>query len=533
VLTKRATLFGDGAALAHRQDGEWVELSYSQLAIRAGTLGTVLRDRGIEPGDRIAILSESRIEWAIAFFAAVHAGAIVVPLDTQLTSDELAPILDDCQPRIIFASPQFVEAAESLTERLPGMQLVELGHCRLRELPPRTEAQCLGTAKLRDSTALIIYTSGTTGRPKGVMISDRGLMFQIHALAESFDIRPGDQLLSVLPLNHLLELTCGFLAMLYRGATICFAQTLFPHELSAMLRERRVRVWLGVPLLFRSVRLAIERKLAEAPPLQRMAFRLAWQLSGVLPSRRIRARLFRSIHRQFGGKLEILVSGGAPLEIETARFMHCIGLPVLEGYGLTETSPAIALNTPKEHRIGSVGRPLPGAEVEIRGGEILTRGDHVMLGYFHDEALTREVIDEDGWLRTGDLGRVDGDGFLYVHGRRKSLIVLGGGKKVQPEEVEAVVERLPGVAEACVVGCETPGSRGFEEVCAVVVPVEGANSEQILASLKAQLESVAAFKRPTLVRFREEPLPRTTTRKVRRNRVKEWLRRQILDKEPA
>lgn len=357
------------------------------------------------------------------------------------------------------------------------------------------------------------------------MITYKNLMFQVRTQAENTDVGAGDRVLSILPLNHLLELTCGFLGVLFPGGTICFANTLFPHELAECMQDRKIRAMLGVPLLYRSIQSGIERRIQNAPVRTRILFRLAWLLAGILPWNGVRRRLFRRIHQTFGGRLRILVSGGAPLSRPVSRFLERIGMPILQGYGLTETSPVVSLNMPCANRPGSVGRPLPGVEVRIQDGEILTRGPHVMKGYYRNEPLTREVIDAEGWFHTGDLGRIDADGFLYVTGRRKSLIVLGGGKKVQPEEIEAVLVESPKIQEICVLGrtaCRGP-NQGQEEVCAVIVPAEGVSLPEIEAEIRRLGAEFAPFKRPSRIHVYPEELPKTTTRKVKRNVLGEWL----------
>jgi len=235
----------------------------------------------------------------------------------------------------------------------------------------------------------------------------------------------------------------------------------------------------------------------------------------------VRRFLHAPVLRAFGGSLRALYSGGAALDVDVARGFERMGLRIFEGYGLSETSPVIATNTPAAYRVGSVGRPLPGVEVRISAdGEIQTRGPHVMRGYLDRPDLTAAVLDADGWLRTGDLGRVDDDGFLHVTGRAKDVIVLGGGKKVYPDEVEQVLAQSPRFAEVCVLG--VAARHGNEEVCAVVVPA-AADEVDADAAVQAALESLAAFKRPTRVVVRREPIPRTTTRKAKRAVLARWV----------
>jgi long-chain acyl-CoA synthetase len=257
----------------------------------------------------------------------------------------------------------------------------------------------------------------------------------------------------------------------------------------------------------------------------------------------MRRRVFAKIHQRFGGKLEYFVSGGAPLDEATMRFFDSIGLPVYQGYGLAEASPVITTNGPLANRPGSVGKPLPGVELRIdenNGGEILTRGPHIMRGYFNDPALTQKFIDREGWLHTGDIGYIDDDGFLFVSGRQKNIIVLGSGKKVQPEEIEDVLFEHPFIQEGCIIGAiATSGLlAGSEEVCAIAVASEAAiqqcksRSADVLNELRSVIQSraeqLAPCKRPTRIVLRTEPLPRTSSRKVRRHSLSQWLAQEVM-----
>jgi len=507
ILEDRAEASGGRVALSIREKGAWREVTYSDLSRQVRSVSGLLVRSAIGGGDRIAVLSESRPEWAIAFLGAVRNGAIVVPLDPKLTVHELAPILADCAPRLLFASNRYVDAALELARVTPSLEGVVL----LQEDPRHPDLTSLANLKhgpgarerepaLQDC-AVIAYTSGTTGRPKGVRISYGSLAFQADCFERAFDLTEDEVFLSMLPLNHLFELTCGLLSVLNAGGQVAYCESLFPDEIAEAMRDRRATRMLTVPVFLRALRRGLEAKMgsADAPA------------ANVLSA--------------FGGRFAAFHSGGAPLERGVAEFFDRLGLRVFEGYGLTETSPVIATNLPGQSRIGSVGPPLPRTEVRISesDGEILVRGPHVMLGYHGQDDLTREVIDSDGWFHTGDLGSIDADGFLYVTGRLKSLIVLPTGKKVQPEEVEAVLAASPLVKEVCVLGRDEGSG---EEVQAVAVPSEallsrsGNDLEELREAIEADFAErarvLAAFKRPARIRVVSRELPRTTTGKVRR-----------------
>lgn len=551
----RLARFAARTALCIPEGGGWRELTYAELSRRARALAATLIQSGVRQGDRVAILSESKPEWGVAFFAALRSGATAVPLDPKLTETELVTILSDCAPRAVLASEANAILAEGLRQRVASIAkiLVLEEAAAGATQPPMTQVEREPKSLLRrpepDATALIIYTSGTTGSPKGVMISFGNLIFETLSLERVIELGPGDTLLSILPLHHLLELTGGFLGVLNRGGTICYSRSLFPQDIARLLRERRIKTMIGVPLFFRSLMNSLESEIRRAGLPGRLGFRAAWILSRLFQWRRARRFLFRPLHQALGGRLEFFVSGGAPLESHVAHFFDRIGLPILEGYGLTEASPVVALNTLAARRIGSVGRPLSGVEVRIdppaggigmtppaSDGEILTRGPHVMKGYFGRDDLTREVVDADGWLHTGDLGRVEPGGFLYVTGRLRNLIVLGSGKKVFPEDVEAVLERSPHLREVCVLGWppRRPGAGG-EEVCVVVSAargpatpkdIPGATDRWFEEEVARMARDLAPHKRPTRVIVRREELPRTPSRKLKRSLIRDWVREQ-------
>lgn len=541
LMQMKAEFYSDRAAFQHYEAGAWRALTYAELASRVRSLSDYLIESGFTPGDRIAILSESRPEWAVALLASVRCGAIVVPLDAKLTAAELKSILRDAEPRVLFVSSAQASVAEELKAELPFLENVFLlnsgsgdgGFTSIDQLQAVRLQE--GITREVDEIALIVYTSGTTGAPKGVMITFKNLGYQIMNFGEVIKLDERDMLMSMLPLNHLLELTCGLLGALYAGGRISYCSTLFPHEIAQIMRDQRVTCMITVPLFLKMLKGSIEKEVARRGHASERLFRALLQSARWIKSHRLRKLLFKQIHNQLGGRLRAFISGGASLDAEVEEFFDRLGIPIYQGYGLTETSPVISVNTPAHKRAGSVGRPLPGVRVRLlengtrRGeGEILTAGPHVMKGYFKREDLTREVIDEQGWFNTGDLGRLDEDGFLYITGRTKNLIVLGSGKKVNPEDVEAVLCESPLIKEVCVVGLQSRGGlqRGYEEIYAVVVPREREGSAielEITEEVDRLSASLAPFKRPTNVIVRYEDLPRTSTRKVKRALVAEWL----------
>lgn len=512
------------------------EYSYEALLAASSRLAAAFREAGLQPDDRVALLSESRPRWGVAFFAALRAGGIALPLDVRQTVPELQRILSDARPRLMLvANGQEALARELLATGVGPVTVLSLEPDDIDAPWPSMDALVPGPDRacvLRgaDDAAVLTYTSGTTGNSKGVVTTHGNLDFQVRAIRSVMQNDERCSSVSILPLSHLFEVTAGFLGILYGGGRICYCNSLLPAEVIDAMRGRRVTCMVVVPLFLELIKAAIRNEVARHSGIRRRLFSLLTAASALLPMS-ARRRLFARIHSRFGNALQYFVCGGAPLAPATERFFARIGLPVYQGYGLAESSPIISTNGPVGARAGSVGRPLPGIEIRISakdGGEILTRGPHVMRGYFGDEILTRSLIDRDGWLHTGDIGYLDRNGFLHVSGRKKNVIVLGSGKKVQPEELEAVLFDHPDFQEGCVIG--VPAVRGIqkgsEEVCAIVVASDAAirRSAGSAANLELALRRVlddralalSPCKRPTRFILRNEPLPRTSTRKVRR-----------------
>ena len=539
LICDKARRYGDKPALSlHGDCGE--RYTYQGLDDASGALATGLIDLGLSPGDRVAILSESRPRWGVAFFAAIRAGAVVVPLDFRQTEAELRHILGDSEPSFLLVSKSQEAMAAALVDKRREMLVFaldepaeELHYESIDRISARNEKPCVVRAE--NDVAVITYTSGTMGTSKGVATTFGNLLFEIRAVRQVMQNDAHVATVSVLPLSHLFELTAGFLGVLYGGGSIHFCASLLPQEIVAAMRERRVTCMTTVPLFLKLFADAIRRRVAEQSHWRRKSFSLARRIARYLPIS-LRRRLFSPLHDALGGQLEYFVCGGAPLSATTEAFFTSLGIPVYQGYGLAETSPVLATNGPASHREGSVGKPLPGVEVRIMDtGEILTRGPQVMKGYFRQPELTASIVDAEGWLHTGDVGRFDKDGFLYIEGRQKNIIVLGNGKKVQPEELENVLFEHPYIEEGCVVAAQGNDDCA-EEVCAIAVATEAAvrycrdhaaNLGDIVRRIiEMQSRNLAPAKRPTRIYLRSEPLPRTSTRKVRRPDVRRWLSQQ-------
>lgn len=548
LMDIKVTNFYNKTALSMFENGSWLKYNFGQLGDHVRNLAGYLIEFGIQPNDRIAILSESRPQWPIPFFASARAGAICVPIDTKLTIAEIIGNLSDAQPRLLFISRQFIDYVREIKSVVTSIEEVILlnGNSTLNEdySPLRRFEQLVpnadhnGRERSLTDTSLIIYTSGTTGKPKGVMISFETLIFEVERLQEIMKPKEDDVFLSILPLNHMLELTCGLLGPLHVGAEICYSPSLYPEDFLRMMVEKRVTLMVVVPLFLKLVKNGIEREVRHKNQIQQSAFKTALGMAKCLPHHSGRRLLFPKVHERFGNRLRAFMCGGARLDKDVADFFDCMGIPTYQGYGLTETGPVISVNTPTAYKTGSVGKPLEGIEVCLAEGEILTRGPHVMQGYYKRADLTSEVIDKDGWFHTGDLGVIDKKGFIFITGRSKNLIALPGGKKVQAEEVEAAIRSAPSVKESCVLAgyAKEKLKAGNEAVYAILVPTNEARQncghnldtleKQLLEELEASLTNLAAYKHPSRVLIRLEPFPRTSSGKIKRVAVKEWLEMQ-------
>lgn len=490
LMQLKLQTFGEHTALSIRKGVVWETCSYLELSSRSNQLSDFLREQGARRGDRIAIWGESCPEWVISFFGGVRAGGVIVPLDIRATTSEILAIVGDARPQFLLASDSVRAAAESLRTATPALRKCWY-FSEFRRLQPSNTLE--GVEREMQEPCLLAYTSGTTGSAKGVIITFGNIVFEVRMLTEMIGISGDEVFLSILPLNHLLELTGGLFCVVYTGGEVCYGQTFYPQEVLQIMKQKPVTWMVTVPLFLKVLKSYLEKTGEKLP-----------------------------------AHLKGFICGGARLDQEVAEFFGERNAPVFQGYGLTETSPVISVNSRHSNKAGSVGKPVPGIEVKIADdGEILTRGPHVMKGYYNREDLTREVIDAEGWLHTGDLGRFDSEGYLHVTGRLKNMIVLGDGKKVHPEEVEAALEKSTAWKEICVSSCISKKSilEGTEEVCAVVVqPFAG--EKEVLNEIDSLTAGLAPYKKPVRIIFRNEELPRTSTRKIKRHLVREWIQAQ-------
>jgi len=540
LLESSCRQFGDRTALLLKREGSWQETSYRTLWSASDRVCAGLARHGLRPGERAALLAASSPLWLFGYLGILKAGGVVVPIDKELKEIEVRHILAHSEARVLFVDEDHLDLVLGMAHDLPQLALIvrtdlqqgspepPFGRYHGTLLPmPELYRDDPGPAVALDpdDSALVLYTSGTTGRAKGATLSHANLVSNIQSTALHLRLDGSLHTLSFLPINHVFEQVCGILIPLHLGGKISFCESL--KKLGANLAEVKPTFFVGVPAVYRMMLGRVTKKMEES-----RALRL---LNAFPPTRPlVRARVRRVL-----GSGTVFISGGAALDPAIARGFARFGVTLLQGYGITETSPVIAAETPFQARPGTVGRVLPGVEVRIETpgaggvGEILVRGPNVMRGYFRDPLASAGAI-QDGWYRTGDLGSLDRDGFLSICGRVKSLIVTPNGKNVYPEEVENEILKSPLVAEV-VVYAHRSGPVG-EEIRAVVHPDREALEERAAhqgaavpsgAELEALLrrevalacEKLAAYKRVQGVTVSEREFPKTTTRKIKRFEV--------------
>lgn len=545
LLEDRTNNYNDRVALGIKNALGWREFTYKGVGLMSRKLAWhLINVVGVKKDEKVAILSESKPEYGACVFASILAGTTTVPLDVKLTKYELTSILSDCEPTVMLVSQHYLETAIELQKGIPSIKTIlvmDEPSCNreyksIYELPNNFDEKW--RKRSSKSTVFIIYTSGTTGSPKGVEISFTNMFSQLEdmkvALDEILSLEHG-RILSILPMNHLFEMTVGFSTFLNYGCSVYYTQSLKPKDILAIMREKQINFMIVVPAFLKLLKTAIEADLNNASPAEQTMFKSLYHIAKFVPCSAIRKLMFKKIHDKFGGHFIGCLSGGAPLDLHVGKFFDRIGLKIYQAYGLSEASPVVSVNTNKRRELASVGRPLKSFTVKTDSvtGELLIKGPAVMKGYHNQVELTKSVIDEDGWLHSGDIAKIDKDGHIFITGRIKNMIVLSGGKKVFPEEVESVLEKSEYVSEICVLGVSrTFGSKdGTEEIAAVIVPKDylyDRYSEEeldklIRSDIKRLSTRLTAYKRPVNIVISRHPLPRTATRKVKRRDVKELV----------
>lgn len=483
MLKSRVEKYGDRVMMKRKQEGEWKEISWNEFYEKVRNLGLALISMGIRAGDRIAIFSANSPEWQMIDMASLSTGAADVPLYPTITAPQAEYILKDSGSRVAFVgSRDHMNRVLQGKGNLPDLMKVVTIDNAISDNPDVItfdEMLKLGegcadkgefdrrlSAVLPDDLCSIVYTSGTTGPPKGVMLTHNNFLSNVSTatgLIESYD---ADVVLSFLPLSHVLERMSGYYSSVYNGATIAHVQSI--DTLLEDIGDIKPHWMVSVPRLYEKVHAGVLASVEGEPPIKQKIFHWAVGVGGevsklITGHKPIPAGLnfkykianklvFSKIYERMGGRLRFFFSGGAPLAKEIAEFFHAMGITILEGYGLTETSPVLTLNRPEALRFGSVGQPIPGVEIKIaEDGEILARGPNVMQGYFNKPEATAEVL-VDGWFHTGDIGYLDEDNYLHITDRKKDLIVTAGGKNIAPQNIENQLKLDKYIEQVYVVG---------------------------------------------------------------------------------
>ena len=547
LLFKSAISNADRPAFWLRAQDGFTPLSYSELVKKVNAIAAGLPQLGHKPGMRVGIYAANSPEWCMVYMAILAAGGVVVPLDPQLKYLELRTIINKSDMRYIFCSqssyadlmelksmsapyPEVIAIDPPIDTVVPDQmtleQIEELG--REQEVPKHD-------TKPTD-LAVLIFTSGTSGDSKGVMLSHDNIVSDIEPVLARVPIRSDDRFLSVLPLHHTFESTCGFIFPLSIGASIGYVRSLKSADLMADIKALRATVMCGVPLLYEKMYWGIQRALQKKPLVARLYVDLGSKISDIsksvfnVPAGKL---IFKSLRSKAGlDSIRFFVSGGAALDPGVSRYFNNLGIVLLQGYGLTETSPILSVNRESDNNYASAGMPLDGVDIKILDqneqgiGEIAARGRMIMMGYFQDSEATAAVM-RDGYFATGDLGYLDDKGHIHITGRKKNVIITPAGKNIYPEEIEAVIDTSPLVAECSVL--PRPKGTGQEPIVVVVPDFEYIASmnenvvpsdEEIRKIIKTEVlalcEQLAEYKRVKDVIIMTEELPKTSTRKVKR-----------------
>jgi len=547
LVNRSAELYGDWAAyyVKERPGGQYLPITYKQVRRDVSALGTAFIDAGFQ-GKKIAVIGESRYQWILTYLAATTSGCVIVPIDKELSAEEIANLITRSgasafvysgkMEKVVFEAlgmteampvPISMDATEDLEDRRSYKALVDKGYA----LMEAGRKDFFNVVLDPDAMCTLLFTSGTTGLAKGVMLSHRNLASNVVAMGEFVNVI-GYTALSVLPMHHTYEFTCGILGTMYQGCAVAICEGL--KYIVKNMAESKASVILGVPLMFEKMHQKIWKE-AEAKGKAK-TMRRAIAVSKAVGGQKLKAtkKIFKDVHKALGGEMRIIIAGGAAANPAVIEDFNAMGLNMFQGYGMTENSPIIAVNKDRCSKPAAAGLPLKGTEVRIEDpdedgiGEIVFRGPSVMLGYYDDPEETAKVL-RDGWLYSGDYGYIDEDGFVYVTGRKKNVIVTKNGKNIFPEEVEYYLLKSPLIEEVVVWGKDE--ENGDTVLCADIFPdhaylkenFAGADAEGIRRLLDKEVDvanaQMPSYKRVKRFDVREAEFEKTTTQKIKRHAV--------------
>lgn len=554
MLNKTRELYGDRPGYKIKlEEGKYQVYTHNEIRDMIDYLGTALINLGLKD-KRIAVIGENRYEWELAYLSVVCGTGIVVPLDKSLPANELEELVERSEVEAIFYSKKYEETVEKIKyseknklKHLISMdtdihkegiysekELIEKG----KEFVEAGDRRFIDAKINPEEMSIMLFTSGTTSKSKVVALSHHNMVSNVMDFASVLDVDSSDRILSFLPLHHVFECTVGMLYSLYIGAERSFCEGI--RHIVQNLNEYNITFASFVPAIYESMHKTILKNLEKEGKLEAVRKLMEANKDKTMAEKK---EIFKDIHNVFGGQIKLFVSGAAALEKEVEEDFRAWGINLCQGYGLTETSPVIGVETNENFRVGSIGKALPHVQAKIEDandegmGELVVKGPNVMLGYYNDEEATKEVL-EDGWFRTGDLAKIDEDGYIFICGRKKSVIVLKNGKNIFPEEMEALVNKIEGVKESFIFGKQQSDDKDDIKINVKIVfdreimqeAYKVTTDEEIYKVLAEKVKEVnqimPKYKAIRGILISEEPLLKTTTSKIKRQ-----ANLEVIDKE--
>lgn len=546
MLQKSGEMYGNRPAYMFKTEvpGKFREITHKEFRDDINKLGTALIDLGLKD-KRIAVISENRYEWGVAYLSVVTGTGVIVPLDRALPDNEIESLILRSEVEAIFYSNKYNEVMNRLKEQgntnikyfiSMDLEKQEDGIYSIKELIKQGKQlieqgnrEFLDAKIDAEKMSIMLFTSGTTAMSKAVMLSHKNICSNLKDITSVIKITEYDRFLSFLPLHHTFECTVGFLYPISRGGVIAFCEGI--RHIADNIKEFQITAMISVPILFENMYKKVMKGIEKKGKLETVKKGIKISQFLLKFGIDIRKKLFKEIHDNLGGKARLFVAGGAALNPEAEKGFNELGFAMYQGYGLTESSPVIAAEDDKYRRLGSIGKAFPNMEVKIEEpnedgvGELMAKGPTIMLGYYNNEEATKETI-EDGWLHTGDLAKIDKDGYIFICGRKKFVIVLKNGKNIYPEELETLVNKIEGVKETFVYG--RPEDDGDYKICAKIVYDKGlmekiyhaTNEEEIKEAIWQEVKKVnktmPAYKYIREVTVTDKDLIKTTTQKIKR-----------------
>lgn len=544
MLNKTKNMYGDKLAYKIKlEEGKYKTFSHKEVRDMVDALGTALISLGLK-GKRIAVIGENRYEWEIAYLSIVCGTGVVVPLDKALPENELESLVERSEIEAIFYTGKYSEVIRKIRDKntnklkyLIAMDkedshentflqsgLIEEG----KKLLEKGNKEFVNAKINPNEMSIMLFTSGTTSKSKAVALSHKNICSNLMDIGDVLDVNSEDVLLSILPIHHVFECTVGFLFALYKGACTVFCDGI--RHIIENLNEYKVSVMACVPGIYERIFEIIKKQLEKQRKVDEILENEEKYRNASMEKRK---KIFCEIHNMLGGRIRLLLSGAAALDKKIEEKYRLLGLNLVQGYGLTETSPVVAVGTKENHRLGSIGKTVPSVEAKLTDvnkegvGELIVKGPNVMLGYYNNEAATSEVL-KDGWFYTGDLAKIDDDGFIYICGRKKSVIVLKNGKNIYPEEMENLINKIDGINESFVFGKQVSEDKENVKIYAKLVfdrekveeiyktKEESEIYKAIFEKIKEINSTMPKYKAIKGIILTEKPLIKTTTNKIKR-----------------